>query len=97
MRSTIGILAIGGLLAHSSYAAPSVKNFIYIVPDGYGPASQTMARDYASLLENGQTPGAPVSYQLPADQMVSLFPSIPSVLDNQYHFCSNVTEKGGCR
>ncbi|EON95707.1 putative alkaline phosphatase protein [Phaeoacremonium minimum UCRPA7] len=70
MRSTIGILAIGGLLAHSSYAAPSVKNFIYIVPDGYGPASQTMARDYASLLENGQTPGAPVSYQLPADQMV---------------------------
>ena len=70
MRSTAGILAVGGLLAQSSFAAPSVKNFIYIVPDGYGPASQTMARDYASLLENGQTPGAPVSIQLPADEMV---------------------------
>ena len=29
-----------------------------------------MARDYVSLLQNGESPKAPVSIQLPADQMV---------------------------
>ena len=29
-----------------------------------------MARDYVSLLQNGENPKAPVSIQLPADQMV---------------------------
>lgn len=70
MRSNIGILAIGGLLGHAALATPSAKNFIYIVPDGYGPASQTMARDYVSLIENGENPKAPVSIQLAADKMV---------------------------
>ncbi|RYP55090.1 hypothetical protein DL768_000209 [Monosporascus sp. mg162] len=46
------------------------RNFIYIVPDGFGPASQTMARDYVSLLQNGENPGAPVSIQLAADKLV---------------------------
>jgi alkaline phosphatase len=49
---------------------PQARNFIYIVPDGFGPASQTMARDYVSLLQNGENPKSPVSIQLPADQMV---------------------------
>jgi alkaline phosphatase len=65
-------LLLAGLL-HSSSATwilPSARNFIYIVPDGYGPASQTMARDYVSLLQHGENPKAPVSIQLPADQMV---------------------------
>ncbi|KAJ4371795.1 hypothetical protein N0V86_008349 [Didymella sp. IMI 355093] len=46
------------------------RNFIYIVPDGYDLASQTMARDCVSLLQNGGNPKAPVSIQLPAEQMV---------------------------
>ncbi|RYP18525.1 hypothetical protein DL765_003900 [Monosporascus sp. GIB2] len=46
------------------------RNFIYIVPDGFGPASQTMARDYVSLLQNGENPSAPVSFQLAADKLV---------------------------
>ena len=29
-----------------------------------------MARDYVSLLQNGENPKAPISIQLPADQMV---------------------------
>jgi alkaline phosphatase len=70
MRSNAGILAVVGLLAHTALAAPSAKNFIYIVPDGYGPASQTMARDYVSLIENGENPNAPISIQLAADKMV---------------------------
>jgi alkaline phosphatase len=50
---------------------PVAKNFIYIVPDGYGPASQTLARDYASLLINGENPKRPQTYQLPVDKLVS--------------------------
>ncbi|EFQ31770.1 alkaline phosphatase [Colletotrichum graminicola M1.001] len=67
MRSSAVVVAT---LAQSAISAPNVKNFIYIVPDGYGPASQTMARDYVSLMQNGQNPGAPVSIQLAADKMV---------------------------
>ncbi|WQF78423.1 Putative alkaline phosphatase, alkaline-phosphatase-like, core domain superfamily [Colletotrichum destructivum] len=68
MRSSAVVVAAA--LAHSALSAPAVKNFIYIVPDGYGPASQTMARDYVSLIENGGNPKAPVSIQLAADKMV---------------------------
>lgn len=41
--------------------------------DGFGPASQTMARDYVSLLQNGENPDAPVGMQLAADKLVCLF------------------------
>lgn len=57
----------------TAWALPQAKSFVYIVPDGFGPASQTMARDYASLLRNGENPDAPVSIQLAADTMVSSF------------------------
>lgn len=53
---------------------PDAKNFIYIVPDGYGAASQTMARDFVSLLQNGEDTSNHVSIQLPADTMVCLSP-----------------------
>lgn len=46
--------------------------------DGFGPASQTMARDYVSLLQNGENPDAPVGMQLAADKLVCLF------LDHRY-------------
>ncbi|KAK0373340.1 alkaline phosphatase [Colletotrichum limetticola] len=67
MRSSAVVFAA---LVQSVLSLPNAKNFIYIVPDGYGPASQTMARDYVSLLKNGQNPKAPVSFQLAADKMV---------------------------
>ncbi|KAF9873574.1 alkaline phosphatase [Colletotrichum karsti] len=66
MRITAATVAA---LAQTALAAPDVKNFIYIVPDGYGPASQTMARDYVSLIQNGQNPKAPVTFQLAADKL----------------------------
>ncbi|EHK96522.1 Alkaline phosphatase-like protein [Glarea lozoyensis ATCC 20868] len=62
-------IALVGLFIEAT-AAISAKNFIYIVPDGYGPASQTLARDYASLLLNGENPKRPVTYQLPVDKLI---------------------------
>ncbi|CRK43151.1 hypothetical protein BN1723_019117, partial [Verticillium longisporum] len=59
-----------GALAPAVLAATTAKNVIYIVPDGYGQASQTMARDYVSLIETGTTPRAPSIFELQADQMV---------------------------
>ncbi|KZM27425.1 alkaline phosphatase [Ascochyta rabiei] len=73
MKYALPLTLAGALLAQGCSALwllPTARNFIYIVPDGYGPASQTMARDYVSLLQNGENPKAPVSIQLPADQMV---------------------------
>lgn len=61
-----------GALAHAGPVCPrddGIKNLIYIVPDGYGPASQTMARDFTSLM-NGAKPDGPVSISLPADDLV---------------------------
>lgn len=55
-----------------SHAPNGVKNFIYIVPDGYGQHSQTMARDYAMLQGagvNASNPG-PVDFELGADKFV---------------------------
>ena len=63
-------------LAYAGRVCPrdhGIKNFIYIVPDGYGPASQTMARDFTSLM-NGAEPDAPVSISLPADELVCKTP-----------------------
>ncbi|EGY17149.1 alkaline phosphatase [Verticillium dahliae VdLs.17] len=61
---------VAGALAPAVLAATTAKNVIYIVPDGYGQASQTMARDYVSLIETGTTPRAPSIFELQADQMV---------------------------
>jgi alkaline phosphatase len=49
------------------------KNVIYIVPDGYGPASQNMARDLASLVDSGTTGSNPQIHELPVDDLVSEF------------------------
>jgi alkaline phosphatase len=65
--------AAAGVALIQSGAAASVeaKNVIYIVPDGYGPASQNMARDLASLIETGTTGGNPEIHELPVDDLVS--------------------------
>jgi alkaline phosphatase len=73
MRYALSLTIAGTLLAQGASALwllPQARNFIYIVPDGFGPASQTMARDFVSLIQNGENPKAPVSIQLPADTMV---------------------------
>ncbi|KAF2459299.1 alkaline phosphatase [Lineolata rhizophorae] len=46
------------------------KNFIYIVPDGYGQASQTLARDYVGFLRNGGDAQHPISVEIGADDLV---------------------------
>lgn len=70
MRTAVTAIAMVAWTALSVQAVPSAKNFIYIVPDGFGPASQTMARDYVSLIQNGENPDRPVGFQLPGDKMV---------------------------
>ncbi|KAF2848601.1 alkaline phosphatase [Plenodomus tracheiphilus IPT5] len=67
--SLVGAVLLG-CTCSAEWLLPQARNFIYIVPDGFGVASQTLARDYVSLLQNGETPKAPVSIQLPADRMV---------------------------
>lgn len=65
------------LLASSAYAttcsgsgSDQIKNFIYVVPDGFGHASQTMARDYYSLMNGNKNISQPMSMQLPHDKLV---------------------------
>jgi alkaline phosphatase len=65
------VLSLATLLARGLASACNgghAKNFIYIVPDGYGGASQTLARDYLALL--GQDPDYPVTPPLAADKLV---------------------------
>lgn len=66
------ICSCAAIPARGPPAAHGVKNFIYIVPDGYGQHSQTMARDYAMLLSpnvSASNPGPP-SFELGADKFV---------------------------
>lgn len=51
---------------------PKSKNFIYVVPDGYGVASQGLARDYMSLAKKVGTLNRPHTAQLEIDTMVSI-------------------------
>ena len=50
--------------------APKAKNFIYVVPDGYGIASQVLARDYYSLTEGDAEVEHPNAAQIGVDSMV---------------------------
>lgn len=72
MRAATAAAVVVGAFAQATIAAPSVqaKNVIYIVPDGYGQASQSMARHLHSLLKNGGDGGAPVIEELAADDLV---------------------------
>lgn len=65
-------LLSAGLVAQTglTWAVPQAKNFIYIVPDGYGQASQTMARAYVSLQETGSNASAPIIQELAGDRLV---------------------------
>lgn len=54
----------------AALSAPKAKNFIYVVPDGYGVASQTLARDYYSITEGNATVGHPNAAQIGVDSIV---------------------------
>lgn len=63
--------AFAGAAAASTYeSAP--RNFIYIVPDGYGAASQVLARDYVAIQNGDGSVDRPNSLQLGADPLVRL-------------------------
>ncbi|KAH7311485.1 putative alkaline phosphatase [Stachybotrys elegans] len=62
----------GALLSGSAQAAPGAKakNFIYVVPDGYGVASQVLARDYYSITNGEGTVARPDTSALGVDTMI---------------------------
>lgn len=62
---------------------PKSKNFIYVVPDGYGVASQGLARDYMSLANKVGALGRPNTPQLEIDTMVAAASSWPSSSANR--------------
>lgn len=62
------VLTIG--LALGALGAISPKNFILIIPDGFAPASQTLARTYVSLDEGGSPQSLSIK-PLPVDMTVS--------------------------
>ncbi|KAL3490728.1 alkaline-phosphatase-like protein [Aspergillus germanicus] len=66
----LSTLIVGTALLQSAVAATvQAKNVIYIVPDGYGPASQNMARDLVSLVESGTTGSNPQIRELAVDDL----------------------------
>ncbi|KAK5996002.1 Repressible alkaline phosphatase [Cladobotryum mycophilum] len=67
------VIAFGLLFGTISMADSEplrAKNFIYVVPDGYGVASQVLARDYSSLIDGLSTKERPDSEKLGVDSMV---------------------------
>lgn len=73
MHIRTAITAGAALVQTAVAASVQAKNVIYIVPDGYGPASQNMARDLMSLVDSGTTGSNPKIDELPVDDLVSRF------------------------
>ncbi|KAL4897621.1 alkaline-phosphatase-like protein [Aspergillus ambiguus] len=70
MHIRTAVAAAGvALIQSASAASVEAKNVIYIVPDGYGPASQNMARDLASLIETGTSGANPEIHELAVDDL----------------------------
>ncbi|KEY74451.1 hypothetical protein S7711_04489 [Stachybotrys chartarum IBT 7711] len=72
MHFQASLLALAGALAQSTTAAcvPRAKNFIYVVPDGYGVASQVLARDFYSITSGEGTVARPNTAALGVDTIV---------------------------
>lgn len=68
MRTSTALAAVA--LAQSTMAAIEPRNFIFIVPDGMGPASQTLIRTYLSMTNGDSTTRAPRIKSLPLDVTV---------------------------
>lgn len=71
MRTAAIALVAAGAFANTASAAVEAKNIIYVIPDGWGPASQTVSRDLHNLVENDANATSPVPGKLPVDDMVS--------------------------
>lgn len=71
MRSSTMLV---GAMAQAVFGAIEPKNFIFIIPDGLAPASQTLIRTYLSM-SNSSTPDAPSIDALPVDVTVREHPS----------------------
>ncbi|KAH7317163.1 alkaline phosphatase [Stachybotrys elegans] len=70
MRAQIVAIAVS-VLAQAASAAVEAKNVIYVIPDGWGPASQTLARDLQGLIESGTNRTNPIIGKLAVDDMVN--------------------------
>lgn len=65
MRTFTVLAAVS--LAQATLAAIEPKNFIFIVPDGMGPVSQTLVRTYLSMINGDSTTRTPRTNALPID------------------------------
>ncbi|KAI9158032.1 putative alkaline phosphatase [Paramyrothecium foliicola] len=70
MRATVIAAAAVSAFAQTTSAAVEAKNVIYVIPDGWGPASQTLARDLHWLIETGTNRTNPDIGTLAVDDMV---------------------------
>ncbi|KAH6882293.1 repressible alkaline phosphatase [Alternaria rosae] len=68
MRASTFLTAIS--LGQATLAAIEPKNFIFIVPDGMGPVSQTLLRTYLSMVNGNSSARAPRINALPIDVTV---------------------------
>ncbi|VUC27698.1 unnamed protein product [Clonostachys rosea] len=66
---SLSIAIASGALVHSA-AAVKAKNFIYVVPDGYGVPSQVFARDFYSITNGQGTVARPDTAALGVDSIV---------------------------
>lgn len=74
MRVHSTSLALAGALVQTVAASSGfqkARNFIYVVPDGYGAASQTLARDYYNLMNGIGDVSHPQSSPIGVDPLVS--------------------------
>lgn len=71
MKTTFVAAAAVATLAQGVTAAVQAKNVIVVIPDGWGPASQTLSRDLHWLVETGTNSSNPEIGTLAVDNMVS--------------------------
>lgn len=65
MRSIL----ITAAFAQAAVAAIQPRNFIYIIPDGMAPASETLARTYEAMVSGGASPGQSLLDPIPIDDL----------------------------
>lgn len=70
LQTALLALGSGFVQASTKGYVPPARNFIYVVPDGYGGASQVLARDYYSLMNDVGTVERPSTAQIGVDSMV---------------------------
>ncbi|KAM0719342.1 hypothetical protein Q7P37_005247 [Cladosporium fusiforme] len=65
MRSAL----LTAAFAPAALGAVQPRNFIYIIPDGLAPASETLARAYEAMVNGDSTPSTPLLNAIPIDQL----------------------------